>query len=199
MTNFTSAKKVWKVICAGNGGIGKTTLLKAFCYNSQYADDERLTVGAEIFIKKIRVSDKTEYMQFWDLGGQDQFRFFLGGFIRGAHGALLCFDVRRRNSFLDLKKWLEMIRKENPDIPILLIGTKVDLGYHPTLNRALAREFVSENHLLDYIEVSSKEKLNVEIPFRLLFHNLRGNSEATPVFVDYEPELKPQPQLMVQV
>ena len=34
-------KKVLKIIVAGNGGIGKTTLMKSFCYD-RYAEDEKL-------------------------------------------------------------------------------------------------------------------------------------------------------------
>ena len=46
-----------KIIVAGNGGIGKTTMLRKFCYDDDYRLDERLTVGSEVFIKKMKGND----------------------------------------------------------------------------------------------------------------------------------------------
>ena len=185
---YSTPKKVLKIIVAGNGGIGKTTLMKSFCYR-EYAEDQRLTVGTEIFIKKFVVDDQVEFMQVWDLGGQEHFRFFLKGLVKGAHGAILGFDIKRRNSFIDLKKWLALLRSADPDIPIVLVATKLDLGYHPTLTPELARKFVEENNLIGFVEISSKEKYNLEVPFRVLITNRFGcTDEKIPKFLDYELE-----------
>jgi len=185
----SSAKKVLKIVLAGNGGIGKTTLAKKFCYN-QYGEDEGLTVGSEIFIKKYKVNGKEEYLQIWDLGGQDHFRFFLHGLVYGAKGALLGFDIRRRKSFNDLKEWLNLIRKGNPDIPIVLVAMKKDLSYHPTLNHELAKAFKEENDIVDFIEISSKDGLNVNLPFKILINHInKYEEEALIEFLDYELEM----------
>jgi len=176
---------VLKIIVAGNGGIGKTTLMKSFCYN-EYAEDQKLTVGTEIFIKKFKINGEVEYMQVWDLGGQEHFRFFLKGLIKGAHGAILGFDIKRRNSFMDLKKWLAFLRSGDPNIPIVLVATKLDLGYHPTLNRDLAEKFAEENNLAGFVEISSKNKLNLENPFKLLIKECLGCADAPTEFLEYE-------------
>ncbi len=188
---YSGPKKVLKIIVAGNGGIGKTTLMKSFCYK-EYAEDEKLTVGTEIFIKKFKVNGHIEFMQVWDLGGQEHFRFFLEGLIRGAHGAILGFDIKRRNSFMDLKKWLALLRTADPDIPIVLVATKLDLGYHPTLNRELAENFVKENNLIGFIEISSKDKLHLEDPFSLLIKHKFGCEQEKAEFLDYDLDASPK-------
>ncbi len=162
-----SGKKVYKILIAGDGGIGKTTLLKILCYN-QYFGSQKITIGNEIFLKKGKIKGKDVFFQIWDLSGQERFRFLLDGFIKGAVGAILGFDVRRRQSFINLKKWLGMLRDQNSEMPIILIGTKKDIGYHPTLRPEMAKEFIKQHDLKGFVEVSSKDNLNVELPFRLL-------------------------------
>ena len=162
-----------KIVITGNGGIGKTTLLKLFCYN-QYINNQKMTLGSEIFVKKAKINNQNVVLQIWDLSGEEQFRFFLTDFIQGAEGALLGFDIKRRKSFLDLKKWVPLLRKHNPDIPIILLGLKRDLGYHTMLSSRKAKKFVKKIGLINYVEVSSKENLNVELPFKHLLQNLEG-------------------------
>jgi small GTP-binding protein len=186
---IASAKKVLKIVLAGNGGIGKTTLAKKFCYN-MYSEDEGLTVGSEVFIKKYKVNGKDEYLQIWDLGGQDHFRFLLQGLMYGAKGAILGFDVRRRKSYSDLKEWLDLLRKASPDMPIVLIATKKDLPYHPTLNSDLGRNFAEENNLLSFAEISSKANIDIDLPFKMLIKCLNKCEEEDPIeFSDYNLEL----------
>lgn len=178
------SKKVLKIIVAGNGGIGKTTLLKLFCYN-QYCEDERLTVGNEIFLQKVLINGSQEFLQIWDLGGQEHFRFMLADFVRGADGALLGFDIKRRKTFIDLKSWLDVLRKYNPSLPIILIATKLDLGYHPTLRPNMALSFVENNNLLDFIEISSKNKFNIIEPFKILLNHITGCDQTLIRFEQY--------------
>ncbi len=181
----TTKKKVFKIIVAGDGGIGKTTLLKRFCYH-EYCDEQKLTVGTDVFMKKFQVnvnSNGENYLQLWDMGGQEHFRFLLGGLIKGAQGAILAFDIRRRKSFIDLKEWLGLLRRSEPNMPIILVATKKDLGYHPTLRPSMAEKFANDNGLFDFIEVSSKEEISIETPFKLLVEQIMGENSMRPVFL----------------
>jgi hypothetical protein len=74
-----------------------------------------------------------------------------------------------------------------------LLATKLDLGYHPTLNRELAKSFVKENNLVGFIEISSKNRLNLEDPFRMLIKHRFGCDEETAEFLDYEIETSTKP------
>ena len=176
-------KRVSKIVVAGDGGIGKTTLLKKFCYN-QYSAKERLTAGCEVFVKEARVNKKAELFQIWDLGGQEQFRFFLKDFFRGMKGAIVGFDIKRRKSFQDLEEWVEMLRDYDAYLPIVLIGTKIDLGYHPTLNPNLANQFVDDFSLLKFVEISTKENYNVNEPFKILIEHILKTKEE---MIEFQP------------
>ena len=179
-------KKVLKIVIAGDGGIGKTTYLKSFCYN-QYGDDQTLTVGNEIFLKKLKIKGNSDYyLQLWDCGGQERFRSFLIDFYRGSVGAILGFDVKRRKSFFALKEWVNHLRDHNPNLPIVLIATKKDLGYHPTLNSDLGHNLAIVINLLFFVELSTKTNVNIEKPFNLLIQHIVNCAEEDIHSTNYE-------------
>ncbi|NVM53173.1 MAG: GTP-binding protein [Candidatus Helarchaeota archaeon] len=163
---------VLKIIVGGDGGIGKTTLLKVFSGES-YSDQD-MTVGFEIFVKRISIENNEEILQIWDLGGQDHFRFLLPTCFRGAHGVILGFDMSRRSSFMNLRNWMNILREKCPRAPVVLIATKADKGYHPILTRTMAVEFVNNHHLVDFVEVSAKNRSNVFTPFKRLVEEIKS-------------------------
>lgn len=64
----------------------------------------------------------------WDTAGQERFRSVTRSYYRGSAGALLVFDVTRRETFLHLTNWLTDCRNQTtPNTVILCIGNKCDL------------------------------------------------------------------------
>ncbi len=60
--------------------------------------------------------------------GQESFRSITRSYYRGAAGALLVYDITRRETFNHLTRWLEEARQNgNPDMVIMLIGNKADM------------------------------------------------------------------------
>ena len=74
------------------------------------------------------MEDKNIKLQIWDTAGQESFKSITRSYYRGAAGALLVYDITRRDTFTHLTRWLEEVRQNgNPDMTIMLIGNKSDL------------------------------------------------------------------------
>lgn len=57
--------------------------------------------------------------------GQESFRSITRSYYRGAAGALLVYDITRRDTFNHLTSWLEDARQHsNSNMVIMLIGNK---------------------------------------------------------------------------
>ncbi|XP_073153149.1 ras-related protein RABB1c-like [Henckelia pumila] len=65
-----------------------------------------------------------------DSAGQESFRSITRSYYRGAAGALLVYDITRRDTFNHLASWLEDARQHaNANMSIMLIGNKCDLAH----------------------------------------------------------------------
>ena len=64
--------------------------------------------------------------------GQESFRSITRSYYRGAAGALLVYDITRRETFNHLASWLEDARQHaNPNMTIMLIGNKAGVSLRP--------------------------------------------------------------------
>ncbi len=158
----------FKIVGAGDGGVGKTTLMHRYL-EDRFIADTMVTVGVEIFHHTVKYSENTICdLQLWDFGGQEQFRFFQEKFVRGASGALLLFDLTMMKSFINLKEWLKVLRGDNPKFPILLIGSKFDLTEKISVSDEDITNFVKENDFIGFLKASSKTGYNVNESFKAL-------------------------------
>ncbi len=74
------------------------------------------------------IGGKQIKLQIWDTAGQESFRSITRSYYRGAAGALLVYDITRRETFTQLAKWLSEARENaHENMVIMLIGNKVDL------------------------------------------------------------------------
>ena len=161
-----------KIIVAGDGGIGKTTLVKCFCYR-KFHKNQKLTVGMDFYSKEVIINGKIEMLNIWDLGGQETYRKIIKDYPENAKGAILGFELPRIATFYNLIKWLDLLKKSNEEFPIILVGTKIDLEYHSLNVPDMAKNFIIEHNLIDYIEVSSKNFYNIDLPFKILLSKVK--------------------------
>ncbi|MFX1343864.1 MAG: GTP-binding protein [Promethearchaeota archaeon] len=166
--------KLLKIITAGDGGVGKTTLLYRFIEN-KFLADTKMTLGVEFFLKEIYIKGETITLQVWDFGGQDHFRPLLKDYSVGAKGALLLFDLTRPSSLENIEQWVNICRSENPGIPIIFLGTKLDLTDSITVDDKFARTFPKNYGFFKYLKTSSKTGVNVNLAFRLLAKEIIKN------------------------
>jgi len=163
--------KVLKTIITGEGGVGKTTLLHRYI-EGRFQANTRLTIGVEFFLKELTIDDDSILLQIWDFGGQERFRFLLNNYVKGAKGALLLFDLTRPLTLNTLEEWVNLCRSDDPELPILLVGSKADLEEMITINEGLIKSLKNEFEFFDYIRISSKTGENVDIVFEKIAHEI---------------------------
>ncbi|KAK9751392.1 hypothetical protein K7432_018116, partial [Basidiobolus ranarum] len=71
--------------------------------------------SVEFGARFITVDNKNIKLQVWDTAGQESFRSITRSYYRGAAGALLVYDITRRETFEHLAKWLEDAREHSND------------------------------------------------------------------------------------
>lgn len=163
---------VYKILVGGDGGTGKTTLLHRYVEGTFLANT-KLTVGIEFHEKKLKLNDGAECsLILWDCGGQDQFRTLITGYTRGAVAALILVDLTRYTTLMSLKEWVNIFRHEDPNLPILLVGTKTDLKDKITVHDDNVLPNLSEYKFFDYIKISSKTGDNVEKCFQIVMNKI---------------------------
>ena len=169
-----SRSKILKVITSGDGGVGKTTLLYRYVEGT-FLEDTRMTLGVEFFIKEVDVGGKKVDLQVWDFGGQEHFRPLLKNYTLGAKGALLLFDLTRPASLGKIDQWVNICRENNPDIPIIFLGTKLDLIDLISVDDSYALSLKEEYNFFEYLKISSKTGENVNLAFELLAKEIIRN------------------------
>ncbi|MFX0168215.1 MAG: Rab family GTPase [Candidatus Hodarchaeota archaeon] len=153
-----------KLIIAGDGGVGKTTLLRRYVEGTY--EHSTLTVGSDFASKTVNMNHTEIQAIFWDFGGEPRFRMLFPSFCNGAHGAVLVFDISRFVTFNSLEEWLTLIREVEPNIPIILIGSKCDLNRSVDFDTAQA--FADSHKIESYFEVSAQSNTGVQDALRYI-------------------------------
>ncbi|KAF7639051.1 IPPc domain-containing protein [Meloidogyne graminicola] len=145
-------------------GVGKSCLLLQFT-DKRFQPVHDLTIGVEFGARMITIDGKQIKLQIWDTAGQESFRSITRSYYRGAAGALLVYDITRRDTFNHLTSWLEDARQHsNSNMVIMLIGNKSDLEARREVKREEGETFARENGLV-FMETSAKTAANVEEAF----------------------------------
>jgi Ras-related protein Rab-6A len=157
-----------KVIILGANAVGKTSILNNFLYR-KFDTDYKATLGVNILAKDYIVEEKiTVGFSFWDMGGQKLFRNIYPRFFSLSNAAMIVFDVTRMDSFDDIINWHNSVLTYIPEqIPILLIGNKIDLADQRVVPSSMAQD-LAKQYQFHYIETSAKTGENVNLAFKKL-------------------------------
>jgi Ras-related protein Rab-2A len=155
---------LFKYIIIGDTGVGKSCLLLKFT-DKRFQPVHDLTIGVEFGARMVNIDDRQIKLQIWDTAGQESFRSITRSYYRGAAGALLVYDITRRETFNHLGRWLEEARQNgNQNMTIMLIGNKCDLEHKRQVSKEEGERF-AQQHGLMFLETSAKTAENVEESF----------------------------------
>jgi Ras-related protein Rab-2A len=185
---------LFKYIIIGDTGVGKSCLLLQFT-DKRFQPVHDLTIGVEFGSRLVSLTNTAAAttdantqvkLQIWDTAGQESFRSITRSYYRGAAGALLVYDITRRDTFAHLGRWLEEATSHaQPNMVILLIGNKNDLEDRRAVSTAEGQAFADQHGLL-FLETSAKTAYNVEAAFLRTAEEIHGKISAGDIDVSNE-------------
>ncbi|MGQ4833458.1 MAG: Rab family GTPase [Candidatus Asgardarchaeia archaeon] len=162
------AKYAFKIVTIGDPAVGKTSLVLRYTKNT-FSEQYIVSLGVNFLSKVIKVNGESILLQIWDTGGQERFKVLRLAYYKGADGGLIVYDVTSKETFEKVDEYYEELRSICGDIPIALVGNKVDLQDNREVSREEGMKKANELKLL-FFETSAKENINVEKAFGELAH-----------------------------
>jgi Ras-related protein Rab-23 len=164
---------VFKITVIGNGGVGKTSLIRKYTKGS-FQKEYIKTLGAQFSKYDEKIKGNTVKLFFWDIAGQSQFSFMRPTFYKGSKAAIIVFSHApgEEDSFDDVGEWHEDIKKYCGNIPIILFGNKIDLMPPEKLHDEKAIKFTKDRKFLGYYKTSAKTGNGVYEAFQAIISNL---------------------------
>eukprot|EP00053_Salpingoeca_punica_P007159 m.66033 g.66033 ORF g.66033 m.66033 type:complete len:206 (-) comp14028_c0_seq2:206-823(-) len=160
-----------KIVLLGMQGVGKTSLVQRYT-QGVFSDVVTSTIGASFFTHKMIVDGCHIKCQIWDTAGQERFRSMAPMYYRGAHAAMLVYDVNDQNSFENVHRWVkELQRNVTGTVLLCLIGNKIDLPSDRAVTSEKGREFAESINALFY-ETSAKTDVGIQEAFLKLAKEL---------------------------
>ncbi|KAJ4319297.1 hypothetical protein N0V94_003990 [Neodidymelliopsis sp. IMI 364377] len=205
-----------KIVSLGDSGCGKSSLTVRLC-EGRFSPHHDVTIGVEFGSRIVPVGPPASYslsinnpsknepppspskkdppqkhmkLSLWDTAGQETYKSITRSYFRGASGALLVFDISRKNTFLSATSWLHDLRQiAEEGIVVVLVGNKSDLAASSTVSeseadnkrqvtREEAEEWCKANGVMEYVETSAKSGEGVERAFLEVAERIYQNIEA---------------------
>ena len=118
---------LFKLILIGDSYVGKSNILLKYLKN-QFNENSKTRIGVEFGTKNIIINNKRIKIQIWDTAGQERYRSITSAYYKGAKGALIVYDITRKNTFDNIDKWITDLKLNgDKNICIIILGNKSDL------------------------------------------------------------------------
>jgi len=171
---------VVKIVVIGDIGVGKSSIIRRYVDND-YTPEYKISVQLDFKQKQVLQGEKKINIQMWDIPGHERFGGMTNVYYKYSHGALVVFDLSRRETFLSGLAWLSdyihsMELDEDNVMPVMLVGNKNDVdSVH--VSRKEYDTWVEDNHVLGFYDVSARNNTNIDEAVNcLLSHILNSNS-----------------------
>ncbi|MHA2027284.1 MAG: Rab family GTPase [Candidatus Thorarchaeota archaeon] len=161
---------VHKLVFLGDTGVGKTSLVQRYVYDS-FAPEIGRTIGAMLHVKLVEVEKSKYKMVIWDLGGQVAFSALREQYCSHASGAFFVFDRTRLETLEHIDDWLNSLYAAAGKIPVVAVENKIDL------ESVISDEQIKgvlETRGLKLIQTSALENQNVNVAFEELVKEIRS-------------------------
>ena len=179
-----SDEVILKFLILGDITVGKTTLLLKYIDN--FTPEIYIsTLGVDYKTKNLVYNGTKVTLQIWDTAGQERYRVITKSFIKGTDGIIFMYDITQKESFINIKKWIEETEGENPgEVKKIIVGNKIDKEEDRQVTDEM-KEKLSKEVDIDLIEVSAKKGIDVDKVFDILVEKILGNMTTEQILKKY--------------
>jgi len=156
-----------KLVVVGDGATGKTCLLMMYSqgkFPSEYVPTVFDNYSVELDLA-INGQTKTIELGLWDTAGQEEYDRLRPLSYRNTDIFLVVFAVDSDASYSNVKtKWVPELKHYSPEIPYVMVATKVDLRSTSAsaISGAKGQQLANEVGALAYLECSARTNTNVK-------------------------------------
>lgn len=153
----SSSKYKFKVCIIGNSSVGKTSLIYRAKKNAFV--QTLTTVGYDVIKLYFKLpNEEICELHLWDTCGQETYQAVNSIFYKDVTVGVLVYSITNKNSLEELTSWLNALRTHTyPDIKVYVLGNKADCAQKRKVSLKEGEEFVKENDLWKFTEISAKE------------------------------------------
>ena len=167
---------LFKLILIGDSCVGKSNILLKYLKN-QFNENSKTTVGVEFGTKNIIINNKRIKIQIWDTAGQERYRSITSAYYKGAKGALIVYDITRKNTFDNIDKWITDLKLNgDKNICIIILGNKSDLIDKREINKNDGIK-KAEMYKIAFLETSALNGDNISKAFDELIEQIVINNK----------------------
>ena len=154
----------FKVSLCGEPGVGKTSIALRQAQDS-FPISHQPTLGANFLIWNTTIEGQEIRIIIGDSGSQEKFLPILPTYFMGSVVAALVFDITKKESFDRLDFWHELLKETVGNIPVVIIGNKLDLEESREVTKEEATRYAESINTV-YFEVSAKANVNLFTAFK---------------------------------
>ena len=171
-----------KVLVIGDVEVGKTTIFNQFTKHEFYPSYSP-TTGYDFFSVKLKTNNKVMKLQIWDTSGNPSYRAICLQWFRNSELCIVVYSVTNLDSFNNVKIWINDLRANNSDAPIVLLGNQSDDEENRAVTKEMGEKIKEEYNLEFFEEVSAKNGFDQKDNFvfkiaKILYYNIINDAES---------------------
>lgn len=174
MTSYAQRNLTTRFTVLGSGGAGKSALVVQFVH-SHYCEIYDPTIE-DIYRRQWEVDGVIACADILDTAGQDEYTALRSTWFIGSDGFVLVYNMCSRQSFTEARTFLEQIKRHNDDAPtpFMVVATHADLAAQRAVSEEEGQILAKDcGQYSGYLEVSNKDRTNVDEAFSELVRNMR--------------------------
>lgn len=158
-------RREYHIVVLGAGGVGKSCLTAQFVQNI-WIESYDPTIE-DSYRKQMEVDGRQCILEILDTAGTEQFTAMRELYMKQGQGFLLVFSITSMSSLHELAELREQIIriKDDPNIPLVIVGNKSDLEEDRVVSRQRAYQLSQHWGNAPYYETSARRRANVDEVF----------------------------------